>query len=412
MQVGLWIGCGSRYETEKNNGVGYLLEHMAFKGTKKHTQLALEQAVESMGGHLNAYTSREHTAYYMKMFSKDLPKAVELLSEVVQSLSLSEAELEQQRSVVLRELEEAEGNLQDVCLDLLHSTAYQGTSLGHGVIGPTANIRSLTRNDLVEYINLNFKAPRMVLATAGGVNHDEVVALARQHLGGISFEYEKDAAPVLPPCRFTGSEIRMRDDGMPLAHVAIAVEGPGASSPDIVPLMIANALIGSYDLTFAGGQHLSSRLARRATADDLCQSFQTFLSLYSDTGLLGLYFVSDRFKIDDMMFCVQDEWMKLCTTVTESDVVRAKNTLKASLVGQLNGTTPICDDIGRQILTYGRRIPLTEWDARIEAVTPRILQDVCSKYIYDKCPAVVGVGPIEQLTDYNRVRTSMYWLRF
>uniref|UniRef100_A0A4W6FB98 Mitochondrial-processing peptidase subunit beta n=1 Tax=Lates calcarifer TaxID=8187 RepID=A0A4W6FB98_LATCA len=412
--VGLWISAGSRYESEKNNGAGFFLEHMAFKGTKKHPQTALEQQVESMGAHLSAYTSREHTAYYMKTMAKDLPKAVELLSEVVQNCSLSEAEIEQQRGVVLRELEEVESNLQDVCLDLLHATAFQGTPLGHSVMGPSDNARTLTRQDLVEYVNSHYKAPRMVLAAAGGVNHDELVSLAKTHFSGVSFEYEGDAVPVLSPCRFTGSEIRMRDDALPLAHVAIAVEGASAASPDIVPLMVANSIIGSFDLTFGGGKvgHLSSRLARLAAEENLCHSFQAFHSSYSDTGLLGIYFVADKNCIDDMMHWSQNAWMNLCTTVTESDVARGKNALKASLVGQLNGTTPICDDIGRHILNYGRRIPLAEWDARIDAVTPRMVRDICSKYIYDKCPAVAGVGPIEQLPDYNRMRSAMYWLRF
>ncbi|CAB1314791.1 unnamed protein product [Coregonus sp. 'balchen'] len=313
--VGLWISCGSRYETEKNNGAGFFLEHMAFKGTKKHPQMALEQQVESMGAHLT----------------------VALLSEVLQSNALSEADIEQQRSVVLRELEEVEGSLQDVCLDLLHATAFQGTPLGHSVLGPSQNARTLSRQDLVDFISSHYKAPRMVLAAAGGVTHEELVGLAKQHFSGVSFEYEDDAVPVLSPCRFSGSEIRMRDDDMPLAHIAIAVEGASAASPDIVPLMVANSIIGSYDITFGGGKHLSSRLARLASEESLCHSFQAFHSSYSDTGLLGIYFVTDKHHIDDMMHWSQNAWMNMCTTVTESDIARAKNVLKASLVGQLNG---------------------------------------------------------------------------
>ncbi|KAJ8265291.1 hypothetical protein COCON_G00143900 [Conger conger] len=410
--VGLWINCGSRYETEKNNGVGFLLEHMAFKGTVKHSQSALEREVESMGAHLSAYTTREHTAYFMKTLSKDMPKAVELLSEVVQSVSLNEAVLEQQRAVVLRELEEVQGSLEDVCLDLLHATAYQGTSLGHSVLGPSENARSLTRQDLVEYINSHYKAPRMVLAAAGGVNHSELVGLARQQFGDVPVQYEGDAVPIVPPCRFTGSEIRMRDDAMPMAHVAIAVEGPSAASPDIVPLMLANAMIGSYDVTFGGGKNLSSQLAREAAEENLCHSFQSFYSPYSDTGLLGIHFATDKHSIDDMMICAQNQWMNLCTTVTESDVSRAKNVLKGSLLSQLDGTTPLCEDIAKHILTFGRRISLAEWNAMIDNVTPKIVRDTCSKYLYDKCPAVAAVGPVEQLPDYNRMRSAMYWLRF
>ncbi|XP_066553739.1 cytochrome b-c1 complex subunit 1, mitochondrial [Amia ocellicauda] len=410
--VGVWINAGSRYETERNNGCGFFLEHMAFKGTKKLPQAALEQEVESMGAHLSAYTSREMSAYYMKALSQDLPRAVELLSEVVGSAALGDSDVERQRAVVLRELEEAESGLQEVCLDLLHATAYQGTPLGQSPLGPSDNARTLTRQDLLEYISCHYKAPRMVLAAAGGVSHSELVAAARQHLSGVGFEYDGDAVPVAAPCRFTGSDVRVRDDAMPLAHVAIAVEGAGWESPDIVPLMIARTLIGNYDVTYGGDKNLSSRLSQLAVQHGLCHSFQSFNTCYSDTALFGIHFVTDKHHIEDMLHFAQAQWMMLCTTVTESDVARAKNLLKTSLLAQLDGTTPVCDDIGRQILSYGRHIPLAEWDARIDAVTPKLLRDVCSKYIYDKCPALAAVGPIEQLPDYNRIRSAMYWLRF
>uniref|UniRef100_A0A8C9WKA4 Ubiquinol-cytochrome c reductase core protein 1 n=1 Tax=Scleropages formosus TaxID=113540 RepID=A0A8C9WKA4_SCLFO len=412
--VGLWLNCGSRYESERTNGASFFLEHMAFKGTKKFPQSALEQEVESMGAHLSAYTSRERTAFYMKILAKDLAKAVELLSEVVQNNILSDSDLECQRGVLLRELDEVEGNLQEVCLDLLHATAYQGTPLSQSALGPSHNVRTLTRQDLVDFMNTHYKAPRMVLAAAGGVHHNELVSLATKHFGSLSSEYEGDAVPVLLPCRFTGSEIRMRDDALPQAHVAIAVEGAGANNPDIIPLMVGNAIIGSCDITCNGEKvgNLSSRMARISMTEKLCHSYQAFHTTYSDTGLLGIYFVTDKHHIDDMMLLVLDTWMNLCTTVTESDVERAKNALKASFVGQLDGTTPVCEDIGRHVLDYGQRITLAEWNAQIDMVTPKMVRDVCSKYIYDKCPAVAGVGPIEQLPDYNRVRSGMYWLRF
>ncbi|KAL4605018.1 cytochrome b-c1 complex subunit 1, mitochondrial-like [Arapaima gigas] len=410
--VGLWISCGSRYESERTNGASFFLEHMAFKGTRKYPQSALEQEVESMGAHLSAYTSRERTAFYMKTLAKDLPKAVELLSEVVQNNVLSDSDLERQRGVLLRELEEMEGNQQEVCLDLLHTTAYQGTPLGQSVMGPSHNARTLTRQDLVDFISTHYKAPRMVIAAAGGVYHEELVSLATKHFGRVSSDFEGGAAPVLTPCRFTGSEIRMRDDALPQAHIAIAVEGASVNSPDLIPLMVGNAIIGSCDITCGGEKNLSSRMARTAMTEKLCHSYQAFHTTYSDTGLLGVYFVTDKHHIDDMMLLTLNSWMNLCTTVTDSDVERAKNALKTSFVGQLDGTTLVCEDIGRHVLDYGRRIPLAEWNAKIDMVTPKMVQNVCSKYIYDKCPAVVGVGPIEQLPDYNRVRSGMYWLRF
>ncbi|KAM6325400.1 cytochrome b-c1 complex subunit 1, mitochondrial isoform 2-T4 [Podargus strigoides] len=365
-----------------------------------------------MGAHLNGYTSREQTAYYIKALSKDMPKVVELLADIVQNIALEESQIEKERGVILQEMKEIDSNLMDVTFDYLHATAFQGTALGRTVEGTTENIKHLTRADLASYVDIHFKAPRMVLAAAGGISHKELVDVARQHFSGVPFAYKEDAVPMLPRCRFTGSEIRARDDGLPVAHIALAVEGPGWADPDNVVLNVANAIIGRYDRTFGGGKNQSSRLAALAVEHNLCHSFQTFNTSYSDTGLFGFHFVSDPLSIDDMMFCAQGEWMRLCTSATESEVKRAKNYLRNAMVAQLDGTTPVCENIGSHLLNYGRRIPLEEWDARIAAVDARMVREVCSKYIYDKCPAVAAVGPIEQLLDYNRIRSAMYWIRF
>jgi len=409
--VGIWIDAGSRFETEKTNGTAHFLEHMAFKGTSRRSQTDLELEVENMGAHLNAYTSREQTVYYAKAFSKDLPKAVDILSDILQNSTLGEAEIERERGVILREMQEVETNLQEVVFDHLHSTAYQGTPLGRTILGPSENIKSITAQNLRDYINTHYKAPRMVLAAAGGVNHDELVKLAEQHFGGLSSDNNTEVQS-LQPCRFTGSEIRVRDDDYRLAHVAISVEGTSWSDADTIPLMVASTLIGSWDRSMASGGNLGSRLAQVSGAHNLCHSFQAFNTCYADTGLWGVYFVTDKLKIDDFMMALQDEWIKLCTSVTESEVTRAKNLLRTNMLLQLDGSTPVCEEIGRQLLVYNRRLPLHELEERIEAVNANVIRQVCMKHIYDKCPAVAGVGPIEQLPDYNRTRGRMWWARF
>uniref|UniRef100_A0A8C5Y8P2 Cytochrome b-c1 complex subunit 1, mitochondrial n=1 Tax=Microcebus murinus TaxID=30608 RepID=A0A8C5Y8P2_MICMU len=410
--VGVWIDAGSRYETEKNNGAGYFVEHLAFKGTKNLPGNALEKEVESIGAHLNAYSTREHTAYYVKALSKDLPKVVELLADIVQNCSLEDSQIEKERDVILQEMQENDASMRDVVFDYLHATAFQGTPLAQAVEGPSENVRKLSRADLTEYLDRHYKAPRMVLAAAGGVEHQQLLGLAQKHFSSISRTYAEDAVPTLSPCRFTGSEIRHRDDALPLAHVAIAVEGPGWANPDNVALQVANAIIGHYDCTYGGGVHLSSPLASVAAAKKLCQSFQTFNICYAETGLLGAHFVCDRMSIDDMMFFLQGQWMRLCTSATEGEVERGKNILRNALISHLDGTTPVCEDIGRSLLTYGRRIPLAEWESRIAVVDASMVREVCSRYFYDQCPAVAGLGPIEQLPDYNRIRSGMFWLRF
>ncbi|XP_053151857.1 cytochrome b-c1 complex subunit 1, mitochondrial isoform X2 [Hemicordylus capensis] len=409
--VGVWISAGSRYENGKNNGAGNFVEHLAFKGTKKRPGAAFEKEVESMGAHLNGYTSREQTAFFMKALSKDLPKAVEILADVVQNCSLEDSQIEKERSVILQEMKEIDSSLPDVIFDYLHATAYQGTPLSQTVEGTSTNTKQLTRADIVEYIETHYKAPRMVLAAAGGVDHKELVDLAKQHFGSVPHEYKQDAVPLLSHCRFTGSEIQVRDDALPLAHVAIAVEGPGWANPDNIPLLVANAVIGNFDITFGGGKNQSSRLATIAVENKLCQNFQAFNTCYSDTGLFGFYYVTDAMNIEDTLHFAQGEWMRLCSSVTDSEVKIAKNRLRSTLAAQLDGTTPVCETIGSHLLNYGRRIPLAEWDARISEVDARTVREVCNKYLYDRCPAVAAVGPIEQLPDYNRIRSAMYWLR-
>jgi processing peptidase subunit beta len=410
--VGVWIDAGSRYETEENNGVAHFLEHMAFKGTNKRTQQQLELEIENMGAHLNAYTSREQTVYYAKCLSKDVGHALEILSDILTNSKFEESQIERERGVILREMQEVEQNLQEVVFDHLHATAYQGTPLGRTILGPTENIKKIGQSDLVQYIESHYKGPRFVIAGAGGVPHDQMVKFANEHFGKISTKYTKSEIPDLPkPCRYTGSEIRVRDDSLPLAHIAMAVEGCGWKDPDNIPLMVANTIIGSWDRTMAAGSNSGSFLAEAAGKLGLAHGFQAFHTCYKDTGLWGVYFVCDPLTIEDFVYNLQSEWMRLCNNVTDSEVDRAKNLLRTNMLLQLDGTTPVCEDIGRHLLCYDRRIPIHELEARINSVTANTIKDVCTHYVYDRCPAVASVGPVEQLPDYNRVRSSMYWMR-
>uniref|UniRef100_H2ZL92 Mitochondrial-processing peptidase subunit beta n=1 Tax=Ciona savignyi TaxID=51511 RepID=H2ZL92_CIOSA len=413
--VGLWIDAGSRYETNENNGTAHFLEHMAFKGTANRSQLDLELEVENMGAHLNAYTSREQTVYYAKAFSKDLPRAVEILSDIIQNSTLGEAEIERERGVILREMEEIEQNQQEVVFDYLHSTAYQGTSLGLTILGPSENIKKINRDDLVKYIKQHYNPSRMVLAAAGGVEHDKLVNLAKEFFGTTNIKpiYSTIAIifrhfEMLVYFIFNNFLLRHRNDHMPYVHVAMAVEGVGWEHPDTIPLMVANQIIGSWDRSSTNGAHFPNPLVRRMAREGLCVSFQSFNTLYTDTGLWGIYFVSDNENIYDCTIRVQDEWMRLCTELTDLEVSRATNTLLTNMALMLDGTTPICEDIGRQMLCYGRRIPWPEMARRIAYINVNDVKKVLGKYVWDACPAVASIGPTEALPDYSNIRAKMY----
>ena len=404
--VGIWIDAGSRFETDKTNGTAHFLEHMAFKGTKSRTQLQLESQIENMGGHLNAYTSREQTVYYAKTLSSDVGSAVDILSDILQGSTLADAAIERERDVILREAEEIDKNKEEVVFDHLHGIAFQGSSLGYTILGPRKNIKEITRQDLVDYITANYTPERMVLAAAGGVDHDTLVKLAEQHFGAKT--KSEDSKPLVK-AKFVGSELRARFDNHPTAHIAMAVEGASWTSPDYWPLLVAQAIIGSWDRSLgAAAGHASSKLAQRVHEFGLANSFMAFNTSYKDTGLFGVYAVTENFEaIDDLNHYIQQEWHRLAINITDAEVFRAKNQLKTSLLLSLDGTTPIAEDIGRQLLVYGKRLTPWEIDGLIERVSTSDVKNAAAKYIYDRELAVVGYGPVEGLQDYNRLRSAM-----
>jgi len=406
--VGLFIDTGSR--SEATNGVANFLEHMVFRGTSTRSQAALEAEVANMGAHINASTGREQTTFTVKCHAEDVGSSLEILSDIVSNNTFGEAEVEREKGVILREMQEGEMDLKAVTLDHLHSVAFQGTPLGRTVVGPSKNVKSISAADLADYKGANFQAARMVLAGSGGIDHADLCALAEKHFAKLGSGFSGQV-PIDMNCRFTGSDVRVRDDSMPLAHVAIAVEGCGWSHPDNIPLMIASAVTGSWDSSMGNGAHSAAPLAEYCAKKNFALSFESFNTTYKDTGLFGVYFVTDKVNQEPMIYNIQHEWMRLCTSITDFELNRAKAQVKTSLLLGLDGTTGSCTNIGQQMLAYGRRISQDELVAKIDAVDAALVQDTCYKYIYDRCIAMAGIGPIENMPDYNRARAGMYWLR-
>ncbi|KAJ2825137.1 Mitochondrial-processing peptidase subunit beta [Coemansia sp. 'formosensis'] len=412
--VGVWVNSGSRSETNKDNGSAHFLEHMAFKGTSARSQHDIELLIENMGAHLNAYTSREQTVYYAKAFEKDVPQAVEVLSDILQNSKLNETAIERERDVILREQEEVEKIMEEVVFDHLHATAFQNSPLGYTILGPRENILSITKADLEQYISRNYTADRMVLVGAGGVNHDDLVKLAEKHFGSVktsptpvALATRKDAPP-----RFWGSDLRVRNDDIPQAHIALAVEGVGWTHPDYFSMLTLQSLIGNWDRSLGAPNNVSSRLSQIVSKNNLANSFMSFNTSYHDTGLWGIYLNSDNItNLDDLVHFTLKEWARLSTSVTEAEVERAKQQLKASLLLNLDGTTAVAEDIGRQILTHGKRMEPAEVAAAVDAIDAAAVRKVAYERLWDQEVAAVGVGSIQGMPDYMRIRSGMSWMR-
>mmetsp|Transcript_14209 Transcript_14209/g.15831 ORF Transcript_14209/g.15831 Transcript_14209/m.15831 type:complete len:475 (+) Transcript_14209:56-1480(+) len=410
--VGVWIDAGSRYETAKNNGAAHFLEHMAFKGTSRRTQHQLEMEIENMGAHLNAYTSREQTVYFAQVFKKDVGRALDILSDILLNSKLEESAIERERDVILREMTEVNKQQEELVLDHLHATAFMGTGLGRTILGPEENIRSLSRNDLTDYINTHYTAPRMVIAGAGAIDHNELCSMSSEYFGNLPSAPQGSAAVAMDPAVFTGSDIRVRFDSMDKAHIALAFEGASWTSEYAFPLMCIQAMLGSYDRASGMGKNVASRMCQEIAISEAAHSLSTFNTCYKDTGLFGIYAVAPDNKLDELMWNVMNNLVRLVHTPSDEEVERAKVNLKATMLMALDGHSNVVEDIGRQLLTYGRRITPAEIFARIDAVTTADIKATATKFINDEDHALAAVGGIHELPDYSWIRRHSYWLRY
>lgn len=381
-----------------------------------------------------------------QVFKNDVNKAVGTLADMLTAPKLDEQAIERERNVILREAEEVasqqvrwtrrgprkqrdfirEGRpgarvatprspppppspfppllQEEVIFDLLHSTAYQDSGLGRTILGPEANIRSITRGDLEAYIRSHYTGGRIVVAGAGAVDHDALVKIAEQTFGGLPASPAGGLIAAPEPARFVGSEIRQRDDDLGLAHVAVSFETGGWTSPNAFPLMIMQTLLGNWDRTLSAGPNMASPLCRKVGEQGLAHSLSTFNTTYKDSGLFGVYAVAEPTKLWELMATVMYETVRLAHNVTEDEVARARTQLKAALLGSLDGSTAVCEDIGRQMLTYGRRMTPAEILARIDAVDAAAVKAAADAYVNDKDVAVAGVGHIHELPGECRGR--------
>lgn len=406
--VGVFLDSGSRFENAKNNGTAHFLEHLAFKGTPKRSRVDLELRIENMGAHLNAYTSREMTTYFAQVFRKDIPEAVDIVADIIQNPLLEKNAIEAERAVILRELKSIEDNMEETVLDRLHETAFSGTGLGLTILGPQENIKSLTQADLKSYIDTHYTPDRMVLCGAGAVDHDQLVELAKKAFGGNTKKAGKIARE---PARYVGSDLLVLDDAKPLCHLAIAVKSVGWSQPESFVFMVMQNIVGSWDRTMSGAKHLSSKLSHEVSDHHLALSFSSFNTAYSDTGLFGCTAVAEPKHLDDLVYAIENEWVRLAYDVTDYEVERAKNQLKSALLLALDGTTAVYEDIGRQILNYGRRLSPSEIFRRINHIDADTVKAVAQRYIYDTDPVVAMVGNCHGAPDYNRMRKWTHWYR-
>lgn len=396
-QLGVYINAGSAFETPENNGVAHFLEHLIFKGTPSRSQHKLELFIENIGGSLNAYTTRENTAYLAKVFQKDIATGVDILSDILQNPLLDERAIERERPTILTEKETVEKIEEEVVFDHLHSAAYLNQSLGLTILGSTHNINNLTRADLLNYVQTHYAADRMVLVAAGAVDHDQLCNLAEKSFASLprTSKHVRGPAP-----EFFGCLAKDEEDDKPLAHIAYAAKSVEWSHADHFPFIVLQTLLGSWNRS--QGKNTSSRICEEVAAEGLAHSVTHFNTVYHQTGMFGVSAVCPEECLEDLSRLLLKAWVQTANHVGENELRRAKNRVQAAYLSP-DGNFAVMEDIGRQMLTLGRRMSPAEIYQRIEDVTPADIRRIAADYLVGAPLAGAGLGRVRDLPDYNHL---------
>jgi len=378
--LGVWVDVGSRDERADEHGISHLLEHMAFKGTSRRSARQIAEEIEAVGGDLNAATSIETTAYYARVLRADVPLALDVLSDILADPAFDQTELKREQNVIVQEIGAAEDTPDDLIWDRLQEIAYTDQPIGRSILGTPTTVRAFDRNRLAHYLGRNYRASNMVIAAAGAVDHQAVVADVERKFASFAGE----AAPAPAPAHFVGgTRIESRD--LEQVHIALAMQGLPQRDPSLYSLQVFTNVLG-------GG--MSSRLFQEVREQrGLCYSIYAFHAPYSDTGMFGLYAGTDAADVAELMRVVVGEISAAAETINEAEVARAKAQMKAGLLMALESSGARAEQLARQMMAWGRPIALDELIGRIEAVTVETTRAAGRALIARGRPAVAALGP-------------------
>ena len=378
--LGVWVGCGSRYEAPDEHGISHFLEHMAFKGTARRTARQIAEEIEAVGGDLNAGTGVEMTAYYARVLKTDIGLGLDVLSDILSHPSFDPDEINREKNVIVQEIGAVEDTPDDLVFEHLQATAFAGQPVGRSILGTPATVRSIDAKRLRGYLSRNYRAPAMVVAAAGGVDHVAMIAEAEQRFS----KFVGPAAAAPPTARFSGGAFIEKRD-LEQVHIALGLEGVPQRDPSIFSLQAFTNVLG-------GG--MSSRLFQEVREQrGLCYSIYAFHSPYVDTGLFGLYAGTDAIDAPELMRVVVGEIAAAADTITEEEVARAKAQMKVGLLMALESSSARAEQLARQVFIYGRPIPVEEIVAKVDAVTVESTRAAGRALIARSKPAVAALGP-------------------
>ena len=354
--AGVWVMAGGRHERPEQNGIAHFLEHMAFKGTKRRTALQIAEEIEDVGGYINAYTSREMTAYYARVLENDVALALDVIGDIVLNPAFDKREIEVERHVILQEIGQALDTPDDIVFDWLQEVSYPDQAFGRTILGPQERVSAFTARDLKSFVKENYGPGQMILAAAGGVDHDAIVTQAEAIFGGLKARPQM----AFEPANFHGTERREVKD-LEQVHFAMAFDAPGYRHPDVYTAQV-------YAMTMGGG--MSSRLFQKIREErGLCYSIFAQSGAYEDAGQITLYAGTSAEEIGALTDLTVDELKRASDDMSEPEVARARAQIKAGMLMGLESPSSRAERIARLLAIYGRVPDVDEAVARIDAVT-------------------------------------------
>ncbi|GAA3237787.1 pitrilysin family protein [Actinocorallia longicatena] len=386
---GIWAGIGSRDEDLADAGATHYLEHLLFKGTERRSALEISAEMDAVGGDLNAFTAKEYTCYYARVLDDDLPLAVDVVSDMVTGSLITAEDVDAERGVILEEISMRDDDPSDLIHDEFSIAMYGDAPLGRPILGTVETINALQRDGIARYYHSHYTPPNLVVAVAGNIDHDKVVALVAKAFEGKLSGGDKPAAPRLggDPTPTLGGGTRLIVDDTEQAHIVLGVPGLARNDDRRFALGVLNA-------AFGGG--MSSRLFQEIREKrGLAYSVYSYTSQHADTGSFGLYAGCQPAKIDDVLRISLDEFAKAAKAgITAEELSRGKGQLRGSTVLGLEDTGSRMSRIGKSELVYDSLLSVDEVLSRIDSVTLDEVNTI-ARELLEQRPTLTVIGPFE-----------------
>jgi predicted Zn-dependent peptidase len=388
--IGLWVQAGGRHETVEQNGIAHFLEHMAFKGTKRRSALQIAEEIEDVGGYINAYTSRETTAYYARVLKDDVGLALDVVADIVLNPVFDPAEIEVERGVILQEIGQALDTPDDIIFDWLQEAAFPNQALGRTILGPEERVAGFKREDFRRFVGTHYGPERIILSAAGAVDHEVIVRQAEALLGGLA-----PRGPEAPePARFRTGE-RRELKRLEQVHFALGFESPGYRDDAFFTAQV-------YAQAMGGG--MSSRLFQEAREKrGLCYSIFAQAGAYADTGMITIYAGTSAEDIAALTDLTVDEMRRAADLISEAELARARAQMKAGLLMGLESPTSRAERLARLLAIWGRVPTVAETVAKIDAVSRADVAGFAGRLAAAGEAALALYGPAERAPTLARL---------